>query len=90
MTDIKKLARLANLTLTPEEESRFAGQLDETLTHLRSLEEIDTSNIDPRPVHSLTNVWREDKVRPSLTQSEALGNAKQTKDGYFVVERILG
>lgn len=88
--DIKKVAKLANLVLTSEEEKRFTTQLEETLDYINRLEEIDTKNIEPTSqVTGLENVTREDEVTPSLTQEEALKNAKSTYRGYIKVKAIL-
>ena len=38
----------------------------------------------------LTNVYREDVVRPGLTQQQALAGAPAAEDGRFRVPRILG
>jgi aspartyl-tRNA(Asn)/glutamyl-tRNA(Gln) amidotransferase subunit C len=37
----------------------------------------------------VTNVFREDVVRPSLPVEEVLAMAPQTREGYFVVPRVL-
>ena len=88
--DIRKLAKLANLTITPEEEEKYSQELSSTLDYVNKLNEVDTTGVEPTSqVTGLENVTREDEVRPSLTQEEALSNAKSTKNGYFKVKRIL-
>lgn len=88
--DINHLSKLANLELTGSEKTSLADQLTSTLEHVEHLQEIDTSDIEgTNEVTSLKNIWREDKVRPSLTQKEALMNAQNTYNGFFVVPAIL-
>ncbi len=88
--DISHVAKLANLPLTDEEKKKFAAQLEETITYVESLEKVDTANIEPTSqVTGLENVIREDIVKPSLSQDEALSNAKQTHNGFFKVKGIL-
>lgn len=88
--DVKKVARLANLPLTDEEEEKYSKQLSETLDYVNKLEEIDTTNVEPTSqVTGLENVTRDDEVLPSLSQEEALKNAKSTYKGYFKVKAIL-
>ncbi len=88
--DVKHIAKLANLPLSEEEEKKFEKQLEETLEYIDSLNEVDTSKTSPADnVTSLQNVTREDEVRPSLSQEDALKNAKSTYKGFFKVKGIL-
>ncbi len=87
---VKHVAKLAELPLTPEEVKKFEDQLSETLTYVDKLNEIDTTGIEPTSqVTGLENVTRSDETRPSLSQADALKNAKSKKDGFFVVKVIL-
>ena len=87
--DVKKVAKLANLPLTNEETNKFEKQLEETLSYIESLKEIDTDKMDPtNQVTGLENVLREDTAKPSLSQKDALQNAK-THNGFFKVKGIL-
>lgn len=88
--DVRKVAKLANLPLTDEEEEKYSKQLSETLDYVKKLGEIDTKNVEPTSqVTGLENVTRDDQVLPSLSQEEALQNAKSTQQGYFKVKAIL-
>lgn len=88
--NLTHVAKLANLPLTDEEKKKFEGQLSETLDYVAQLEEIDTKNVEPTSqVTGLENVFREDIVAPSLSQEEALKNAKSTHNGFFRVKTIL-
>lgn len=88
--DVKHVAKLANLPLTPEEEERFERQLAETLEYVSQLEEIDTKNVEPTSqVTGLENVTRDDSTSSSLSQEEALKNATSTHNGFFKVKAIL-
>lgn len=65
--DIKKLAILANLKLTPAEEKIFETQLNQVLAYMKILEKIDTGKVEETAqVTGLENVFREDeaKVQP--------------------------
>ncbi len=90
MAKIDDLIQLAKLQLSPEEKEIIAKQLDEAWEAVKVLEQVDLDNIPPltHPT-GLRNLTRPDKVEPSLTQAEALSNAKRTHQGYFVVDRIL-
>jgi len=90
--DVKQVAKLANLSLTPAEEKKFAKQFSETLKTINLINELDTSRVMPTfQVTGLTNVMREDKVDVSrvLSQSEVLKSAPAQHQGYFVVPAIF-
>lgn len=88
--NVNHVAKLANLPLNPEEEKKFELQLEETLSYIQNLEEIDTKNVKPTSqVTGLENVFREDEVEPSLSQKEALQNAQKTQNGFIVVPAVL-
>ncbi len=88
--DIDKVAKLANLSLDEQEKKVFTPQLSETIDYIEKLEEIDTSVIEPTSqVTDLENVTRDDIAQPSLTQENALKNAKSTYNGFIMTEAIL-
>jgi len=88
--DVNKVAKLANLTLQKDEEEKLGKQLEETIEYVKQLEEIDTKNVEPTSqVTGLENVLRNDDIKPSLTQEEALANSKSTYNGLFKVKAIL-
>ncbi len=85
-----KLIQQANLTLSDDQQSKIHSQLDEALQAIEVLRELDTSKVKNTSSSSaLTNVLREDKVKPSFPQDIALQNAKQFHNGYFMVPAIF-
>ena len=88
--EVAHLARLSRLAVTDEELDRFAGQLDVILQSVARVGEVAADDIPPTS-HSvpLTNVYRDDEPRPSLTQEEALSGAPDAYEGRFRVPRIL-
>lgn len=89
--DIQHVARLANLVLDAKEQNLFAPQLTAILAFVSKLQKVSTKNVEPMAqVTGLTNVFREDVIDTSrmLTQEQALRNAKETKNGYFVVPLV--
>ena len=88
--DIKYVANLARIALTPEEEARLGSQLGDILGYVKKLEELDVSDVEPM-AHAvpLDNVLRADEVQPSLTNEEALANAPKKANGLFVVPKIV-
>lgn len=90
--DIIHLAKLANLKLTDAEIEKYLKQLEETVEYVENLNELDTDKVEPtNSVMDLKNVTYEDGrvSKNSLTSEEALSNAKNKKDNYFKVDRIM-
>jgi aspartyl-tRNA(Asn)/glutamyl-tRNA(Gln) amidotransferase subunit C len=86
---VRHVALLARLGLKEGEEEFYAEQLSRILEHIDRLTEVDTDAIPPTAqVVDIRNVMREDETRPSLTQAEALANAPEARDGFFVVKAI--
>ncbi len=80
---------LARLGLEPGEEDFYVDQLGAILAHIDRLREVDTEAIPPTAqVVPLANRMREDEPRPGLTQTQALANAPEARDGLFVVRAI--
>lgn len=88
--DVEHIALLARLGLTDKEKEKFTKQLGNILEHAAKISEIDTSKIEPTShAVDLKNVFREDKVKKSLSQEEALSNAPKEEEGQFKVPKII-
>jgi aspartyl-tRNA(Asn)/glutamyl-tRNA(Gln) amidotransferase subunit C len=88
--EVRKIAFLARLRLTSEEEARYAGQLSAILEYAAKLQEVDTSHIPPTAsVLPLKAPLREDLPRPSIPRDRILSNAFATDDGMFQVPPVL-
>ncbi len=87
---VEHVARLAALALSEEEKELFGRQLNQVLEHAEVIKSVDTSEVSPTS-HAIpiSNVYREDRVRPSLPPEEALRNSPQPEDGFFSVPRIV-
>ncbi len=88
---VLNVAKLSKLELTEEEVEVFSKQLGDILKFIEKLNELDTENIEP--FYELINQntpLREDTPKESLSQEEALKNALQKEDGFFVVPRVVG
>lgn len=93
--DVKRVAKLANLELTPEEVSRMAHDMAEVLTHMEQLSELDTTNVAPMAQVLFAadpTAWlRQDVVREQtvLGTDAALSNAAVSGSGHFKVPRVI-
>jgi len=88
--DVKYVAHLARIALTPDEEKKLAAQLGGILGYIEKLNELDVTGIEPT-AHAvpLVNVTRTDEVRPSLPHEEAMRNAPRQANGLFIVPKIV-
>jgi aspartyl-tRNA(Asn)/glutamyl-tRNA(Gln) amidotransferase subunit C len=88
--DIKYVAHLARLHLTPDEEKKFGAQLGNILGYIEKLKELDIANVEPT-AHAtpMVNVTRRDEARPSLPHDDALRNAPAKANGLFIVPKIV-
>jgi len=88
--DVKYVAHLARLSLSPEEEQKISEQLGNILGYIEKLKEVDVSGVEPMAhAFPLVNVTRPDEVRPSLSQEDALRNAPAQANGLFMVPKIV-
>jgi aspartyl-tRNA(Asn)/glutamyl-tRNA(Gln) amidotransferase subunit C len=88
--EVEHVARLARLELTEEEKERMTSQLDAILAYIDKLNQLDTTTVEPTTtVIPMVSVMRDDEVRPSLKQDEALANAPDREDAFFRVPRII-
>ncbi len=87
---VKKVATLARLSLSDEELKAAGEQLSTILEYVQLLDEVDTTSVAPmtHPVPA-ENVFREDRMLPSLPREAAISNAPKTDGQYFVVPKIL-
>ncbi len=88
--DIKYVAHLARLYLTPDEEKKLGAQLGHILGYIEKLNELDVAGVEPT-AHAvpMVNVTRPDETRPSLPHTDAMRNAPAQANGLFIVPKII-
>ncbi len=88
--DDRKLVRLTNLPLTDKEINLFTTQIDAILGYVDQLEKVDTKNIDPTfNVSGQSNIERKDEVGTCLPQEDALKNASQKNEQFFITKGVF-
>lgn len=87
---VEHVAKLARLELTDEEIALYGTQLGAILDYIAKLETLDVSGAEPlvHPAES-ANVFREDTPGPSLPRAEALRNAPERTDDFFIVPKVV-
>jgi len=89
--DVEKIAELARLKFSGEEIENFTPQMNEILSYMDKLNELDTENVKPlsHPVEQ-SNVFREDEMKTSILIEEALKNAPSKDEHHFKVPKVIG
>lgn len=88
---VHRIAQLANIPVASDEETKLGVAFTDTLKVIEHMSQLNTSAVEPtHQVTGLENVLRPDKIsNTSFTQAQALANAPQTHEGYFVVPQII-
>ena len=87
--NLDHLTQLAKITLNKKEKASLVRQLEETVSHVKVLQELDTQTVPATSqVTGLKNVYRRDKAKRGLKQNEVLANASAHKKGFFVIPRV--
>lgn len=88
--EVKHVAHLAKLNLSEEELVKMTGQLDNILSYVDKLDELDTTGVKPTThAFPVSNAFREDVVVESLSQDEAVANGPQQNGESFIVPKII-
>jgi aspartyl-tRNA(Asn)/glutamyl-tRNA(Gln) amidotransferase subunit C len=87
---VKKVALLARLELTPQEETEFTTQLSSILDYFEQLSELDTEGVTPTTrAIELSNITRPDELVQQIEPSTMLNIAPESEEHYFRVPQIL-
>lgn len=92
-SDVRHVAKLAWLKLKSGEVAKFSKQLSDIFAYVNQLGEIKTDRVpETSQTTNTTNRFREDRVDRTtmLSQEDALREAAQTHDGYFMIKAIFG
>jgi len=89
--EVEKVSLLGRLLLTDEELDRMTSQLGAILRYMELLSEVNTDGIEPM-AHAIdvANVFRDDRIQPSLDRSDALAAAPHHDQECYLVPAVLG
>ncbi|MDI6789714.1 MAG: Asp-tRNA(Asn)/Glu-tRNA(Gln) amidotransferase subunit GatC [Thermodesulfobacteriota bacterium] len=88
--DVQHVAKLARLSFSKEDIELFTNQLNQILTYMDKLNELDTAHVElTHHALAITNAFREDAIRPSVSNEKSLANAPAKANGSFTVPRII-
>lgn len=83
--EVRRIAALARLSLSPEEEQLFVVQLSKVVDSFDQLQAYETR---PPGLLELTPIEAGDVPAPCLEREVFLANAPQTLDGFLVVPQV--
>lgn len=88
--EIRHIAELARIELSPAELEKFQGDLNKVLGYIEVLRTVDTEGVEPlASVTGLENVWREDVAEDSGLQKAILDNAPEKSGRFIKVKKVL-
>ena len=89
-SDVRKVAQLARLELPDDQIETYTAQLEEILSYVDQLQEIDTHNVPPttRAVE-VVNAMREDLIDVDSSREDILNQAPHREGEFFRVPKIL-
>ncbi len=87
---VARIAHLARIDVKDAEMETLVNELNNILTWVEQLGEIDTDDVPPMAsVHDESLRWRADEVTDGGIRDEILANAPETSDGFFVVPKVV-
>jgi aspartyl-tRNA(Asn)/glutamyl-tRNA(Gln) amidotransferase subunit C len=88
--DIEKIAELSMLEFTDSELESYTKEMNKILDYVEKLNELDTKSVKPlsHPIEN-ENVFRDDKLKKSVSQEEALKNAPDRTTEHFKVPKVI-
>ena len=90
LKDVEHVATLARLSFSESEKEKLTHELNTILNYMDQLNLVDTANVEPlaHPIE-LSNVFREDVLRPGVSREEALKNAPARTGEFFKVPKVI-
>jgi aspartyl-tRNA(Asn)/glutamyl-tRNA(Gln) amidotransferase subunit C len=90
LEQVRKVALLARLELSADEESQFTGQLIGILEYVEQLSELDTQDVEPTTrAIEVSNITRTDSLETFGGREDILSCAPDRDDDFFRVPKIL-
>lgn len=85
-SDVLHMAELSDIGISSDELGKFTEQFNAILEYFDILDTLEASTPLER---QLVNIFREDEVRPSISQEDALRNSHNPEDGYVRAPKVV-
>jgi aspartyl-tRNA(Asn)/glutamyl-tRNA(Gln) amidotransferase subunit C len=90
LKEIEYIANLSRIALTDEEMKIFKKQLTNVLDYIKKLNELNTDTVKPMAYATdIKNVFREEKLTPSLSRQKILDLSPSNVNGFFKVPKVI-
>jgi aspartyl-tRNA(Asn)/glutamyl-tRNA(Gln) amidotransferase subunit C len=86
---IQYIARLAKLEFTEDEAAKLAVEFEKILAQFKNIDKEDLTGLNLSPESITVSVLRRDEVRSVANKEELFQNAKQMRDGFLVIPKVL-
>jgi aspartyl-tRNA(Asn)/glutamyl-tRNA(Gln) amidotransferase subunit C len=87
---VRKVAKLAHIRVPRDRLAPMAAELSGIMQWIEQLSEVDTEGVEPMTsAVALSLVMREDVVTDGGDPAPILANAPASRDGFFVVPKVL-
>jgi aspartyl-tRNA(Asn)/glutamyl-tRNA(Gln) amidotransferase subunit C len=87
---VRNVASLARIKMTDEELDKYEPQLNNILSWIEQLSEVDTDNVEPLAnVVDIELSLRKDEITDGGYQDDVLANAPESLEGFFVVPKVV-
>lgn len=90
LSDAKNLAAMSSLALSDDEAEHLRVDLENILTHVDALSQLDTDEVEPTyQVTGLENIYRDDVVQPGLSGESLVALAPDSQQNQIKVPKVL-
>ncbi len=88
--DVEYIARLSRIKISEDEKGIFVHQLGDILSYIEKLNMVNTDGVQPM-AHAVevSNVFREDSLKPSISRAEAQQTAPSIMGAFFKVPKVI-
>ena len=87
----EKVARLARIDIPQNSMAQVQTQLDEILTYVDQLNELELADVEPFfGAVDTQHALRSDETRPSLSREEVLANSPKNDGEFYLVPPVFG
>lgn len=88
--DVKKIAKMACIELDENSCEYFKNQLNDTISWIEKLSQVDTSKIEPiLNVHGINLRLETDEIKDGNITQDVLKNTQNAKYNYFCVPKVI-
>lgn len=87
--DVKYIAKLAKLRFTEDETKKLADEFESILTHFKTIDDLDLSDIDLNSYDEVNTEFRKDDPKVFEDKKKLMQNVKSLRDGAIQVPKII-